>query len=85
MPGFDGRGPMGQGSMSGRGMGPCGRGFGRGFGRGMQGGRGWFCRFPFAEPVALSKDEQKKILEAEKEELEFELKRIKEKLDEMNG
>ena len=81
MPGFDGRGPMGQGPMSGRGMGPCARGSGRG----MRGGRGWFCRMPFTEPVALSQAEQKKILEAEKEELEFELKRIKEKLDEING
>ena len=46
MPGYDKTGPEGQGSMTGRGMGPCnpkapkgrgvGRGFGRGFGRGVQ-------------------------------------------------
>ncbi|MBW3004341.1 DUF5320 domain-containing protein [Candidatus Woesearchaeota archaeon] len=87
MPAQDGTGPMGRGPMTGRGMGPCGAGMqrGSGFGRGMRGGRGWFCRFPFIEPVALTQEEQKKVLEAEKEELEFELKRIKEKLDEING
>jgi len=44
MPGFDGTGPLGQGAMTGRGMGRCnpawnagaiGRGLGRGMGRGM--------------------------------------------------
>ena len=56
MPRFDGTGPMGQGPMTGRGMGPCGgcspfgwrmgfrkgmgRGMGRGFGRGPRDGRG---------------------------------------------
>ncbi|AQQ70312.1 hypothetical protein SMSP2_00656 [Limihaloglobus sulfuriphilus] len=55
MPGFDRTGPMGQGPMTGRGLGLCtgavrpgagygygfgyGRGYGRGFGRGM--GRGF--------------------------------------------
>lgn len=57
MPGRDGTGPMGEGSMTGGGFGPCGSGrgtgrgsFGRGGGRGMGmgmggGGRGsrhWF-------------------------------------------
>jgi hypothetical protein len=43
MPGFDGTGPMGMGPMTGRGMGPCGRGYGRpfGFGRGWGRGRGY--------------------------------------------
>lgn len=42
MPGFDKTGPWGQGPMSGRGMGPCGRGMARGvgFGRGFGPGRG---------------------------------------------
>jgi len=43
MPGFNGTGPQGAGSMTGRGMGNCGngqgQGFGRGFGRGI--GRGF--------------------------------------------
>ena len=41
MPGYDGTGPNGQGSLTGRGMGPCGAGAGRGFGRGMGRGRGF--------------------------------------------
>lgn len=47
MPGFDKTGPWSQGPMSGRGMGPCGRGmargagYGRGFGAGRGGGRGF--------------------------------------------
>jgi len=47
MPGFDRTGPLGNGPMSGRGMGNChpmnrgiGRGIGRGFGRGFGGGYG---------------------------------------------
>ena len=63
MPGGDGTGPLGQGSMTGRGAGFCAGydvggyanpglrfGRGRGFGRGM--GRGWR-RFGFA-PVSLA-------------------------------
>ena len=58
MPGRDGTGPMGQGSMTGRGLGVCtgvnvgrygvglGRGFGRGMGRsmGLGMGFGYGCR-----------------------------------------
>ena len=48
MPGRDGTGPVGQGSMTGRGLGPCGngipwgtaRGFGPGMGMGMGLGKG---------------------------------------------
>lgn len=41
MPGFDRTGPLGQGPMTGRGMGRCGKGggFGRGRGLGRGGGR----------------------------------------------
>ncbi|GAG67038.1 unnamed protein product [marine sediment metagenome] len=41
MPGLDGTGPAGQRPLTGRGLGPCGRGMasGRGFGRGL--GRGF--------------------------------------------
>ena len=44
MPGYDQTGPMGQGPMTGRGIGPCGGGrmqAGRGFGRGMGMRRGF--------------------------------------------
>ncbi len=93
MPGQDRTGPMGQGPATGRGFGPCGagfgfrrgcgRGFGWGAGRGFGGGFG-FRRFwgQASQPVELSKEEQKKILEAEKEEVEQELKGINEKLKE---
>jgi len=82
MPGQNGTGPLGQGPMTGRGLGPCGRGLRRGFmrfGRGM----GWGCWPRYAEPVALSKDEEKKILEAELKEIEAEKQDIEKRLKEM--
>jgi len=64
MPGFDKAGPAGQGSLTGRGMGPCaGKGTaprGR-FGRGRGRGRG------FGQPVSL--EEEEKALKAELEEV----------------
>jgi len=83
MPGRDGTGPSGQGPLTGRGLGPCGRGLGfrRGFGRGF----GWrrFSDEPVYEPLTLTKEEQKKILEEEKKDLELELQRIQERLKEL--
>lgn len=77
MPRFDGAGPFGYGPMTGRGFGPCGRGlaFRRGFGRGF----GW----RFAEPLVLTKEEQKKILEAELKEIETERNEIEKRLKEL--
>jgi len=40
MPAQDRTGPQGQGPLTGRGLGPCGRGLARGFGRGMGRGQG---------------------------------------------
>jgi len=51
MPRFDGTGPLGQGAMTGRGFGPCGRG-----------GRGRFIS-PKNELTAL--EAEQKMLEAE--------------------
>ncbi len=96
MPQFDGTGPQGRGPMTGWGRGPCGagqgfgrRGFGRGpgFGRGLGRGfgpgfRGW-SPADWSEPVALSKEEQKKILEAELAELQKEREAIEAKLKEL--
>ena len=65
MPGYDRTGPRGEGPLTGRGLGPCGGGFRRGFGR------------RYAEPVTLSKEEEKKILQAEKKEIEKRLKELK--------
>ena len=77
MPKFDGTGPQGQGPRTGRGMGPCegGMGCGRGFGFGQgMGGRRFF-----------SKKEESEILDTEVEDLEAELKAIKERLGELKG
>ena len=75
MPGFDRTGPKGLGQLTGRGLGPCGRGlaFGRGYGRG----------FRYSEPITLSKEEEKKILEAELKEVEAEKQEIAKRLKEL--
>jgi hypothetical protein len=77
MPGMDRTGPIGYGPLTGRGLGPCGRGlaFRRGFGRGF----GW----RYVEPVNLTKEEQKKILEAELKEIEAEKQEIEKRLKEL--
>ena len=76
MPGHDGTGPMGQGAMTGKGMGPCARG--RCFGRGT----GWKQRQGFqSEP--LTKEEQEKILEAELKDIELERQEIQKRLKEL--
>lgn len=81
MPRQDGTGPNGQRAMTGRGLGPCGRGMRRGFGRGM----GWRCwgRFQYNEPVNLTKTEEKKILEAELKEIDLEKQEIEKRLKEI--
>ena len=74
MPGQDRTGPSGMGALTGRGLGPCGcgmrRGAGRGFGRGLR----------YARPVAVSKEEEKNILEAELKEMDLEKKEIEKRL-----
>ncbi len=77
---------MGQGPMSGRGMGPCaggarlmgGRGMGRGYGG--RGARGYGMGMGFAPPVYAAPT--KEMLQSEKAMLEAELKAIDEKLAE---
>ncbi|MBN1942659.1 MAG: DUF5320 domain-containing protein [Phycisphaerae bacterium] len=81
MPGFDGTGPMGQGPMTGRGLGPCGRGmaFRRGGGRGLGYGRSWFrggaYSYPQNAPDASASDD------ARIEELAGRLDRIESMLE----
>jgi len=76
MPRQDGTGPMGQGPMSGRGLGYCGVGFNRGccFGRGLGFGRRWTT---VDEKTAL--DEEEKILEEELSAVREEKKRLAKK------
>ena len=65
MPGFDRKGPMGEGPLTGRGYGACaGQGgqSGRGLGRGRGIGNRRFCRWR-SVPAELSKEDQKKILQ----------------------
>jgi hypothetical protein len=71
MPGFDGTGPLGRGSLTGRGFGPCGRGmaFRRGAGRGF--GRR-FARSAYGP----TRDEEKEALKAEKAAIDVRLKEL---------
>ena len=87
MPNKDRTGPLGQGPLTGRGLGPCGAGAGRGFSRGM--GQG-FGRRAFAQPVAqemqpvvLTKVEAEKILKADLTDLKNEMKEIEKRLKEL--
>jgi len=77
MPGQDGTGPLGYGPLTGRGWGPCGGGMRRGFGRGFGRGLG------FRRQLTLTKDEEKKILEAEIKEIELEKQEMQKRLKEL--
>lgn len=91
MPGGDRTGPMGQGAMTGRGMGFCqpsdrvgyrrsffGRGF---FGRGRGRGFGWFSGFNRPSPYPLPVPEKEAdYLRQEAQDLESYLKEIKTRL-----
>lgn len=77
MPRQDGTGPLGQGAMTGRGLGPCGGGMRRGF------GRGWGRGFGFRRPITMTKDEEKKILEAELKEVDLEKQELEKRLNEI--
>ena len=85
MPGQDGTGPLGQGPMTGRGLGRCGNGIqrrsGRGFGQGF--GNGFGRGFGFRRQVSLTKDEEKKILESELKELDLDKQEIEKRLKEI--
>lgn len=88
MPGYDRTGPREEGPLTGRGLGSCGKGLEwrkcheEGIGRGS-GWRHW-CRIN-TKSITLSKEEQKKILEAELKEIDAEKKEIENKLNEMNN
>jgi hypothetical protein len=72
MPQQDRTGPLGQGPMTGRGLGFCRRGFGyrKGFGFGFQ-------------PVQLSETDERKILEQELKDIGSEREEIEKRLKEL--
>ena len=73
MPGIDGTGPFGQGTLTGRGLGRCGMGIRSGFGRGLG----------LRRQVVLTQDEEKKILEAELEAIKEEKESVEKRLKEL--
>ena len=85
MPGFDGTGPMSAGPMTGRGMGPCGGGYGRytgygrrGYNRGGGFGRMWG---PFWRQTTEVSDKDKLgYLQSEAKVLKEELKAVEDEL-----
>jgi hypothetical protein len=82
MPGQDGTGPQEMGALTGRGLGPCGNGMRRGCcGRGL--GRGFGFRARYSTPLTLTKDEEKKILEADLQDIESEKEAIQKRIKEM--
>jgi len=78
MPKYDGTGPQGQGSMTGRGMGPCGGGMARGFGKG-------FCRWSGFGNRQLTKTEEKSNTKSYIEDLKVELSEAEKYLKDVEG
>ena len=76
----DRTGPLGQGPLTGRGLGLCGNGRSQGFGCKRGFGRG----YGFRRSIPLTKDEEKKILESELEEIGLEKQEIEKRLKEIN-
>ena len=75
MPRRDGTGPMGLGSRTGRGMGPCCGGYGSGGGYGMGMGYGRTGR--------MSKEDKKEMLKEESQYLKEDLDAIEKELAEL--
>ncbi|MBN2202828.1 MAG: DUF5320 domain-containing protein [Candidatus Aenigmarchaeota archaeon] len=80
MPFRDGTGPEGRGPLTGRGLGPCGRGFARGggFGRGMG-----FRRSGYWDYRRPTKEEEIEMLKADKEAIKADLADIEKRLEEL--
>ncbi len=76
MPARDRTGPMGQGKMTGKGLGQCGKG--SGFGKGCKKGFGRGYGRDFCNDNQVSNEERIKILKAQKKNIEEELKDIEE-------
>jgi hypothetical protein len=80
MPRLDNTGPYGNGPLTGRGMGPCGCGMRRGAGRCFGRDAGYRAS---ALTSTISKDEEKRILEAELRQIDFEKQEIEKRLNEI--
>ena len=74
---MNGTGPQGQGAMTGRGLGPCGRGLG--FRRGMGFSRGFYGR------QVITEKQEKAILEDELEALKQEIQDTEKRLKELKS
>lgn len=75
---FDGTGPMGMGSMTGRGMGPCAMGFGGRKRFGMGRGLGRYFNWNSPQSVKDQKQALTDYVKALEEELEDTKKELKE-------
>ncbi len=94
MPGFNGMGPMGQGSRTGRGLGYCGNGngagtvgYGYGRGRGFGRGFGYAGRFQYGVAPVVNENYLENELNAVKQQkafLEEQERQLNERLQAMN-
>ena len=77
MPNQDRTGPLGQGPLTGRGLGPCGRSLarGRGFGRGFG--------FRAVQPQVITETQEKEMLKQELETIKTEQAEIEKRLKEI--
>jgi len=86
MPGFNRTGPQGYGPMSGRGLGPCGRGLrmgtSRGFGQGMGRSLGHAAHEP-TNTLRGTREQEIADLNAEKELMERDLKSVEQRIKEL--
>ena len=81
MPGQDKTGPLGQGPMTGRGLGLCGQGLARGRGRGFR--RGFGLRQAFMQPQVITETQEKELLKQELEAIKSEQVEIESRLKEI--
>ncbi len=88
MPAMNGTGPMGQGALTGRGMGACAGNMrstgGRGMGgaSGMRGGRGFGCGRGFGWDPTVATQVDKAVLKAHAASLEARLDAVKRAMNE---
>ena len=78
MPGQDKTGPLGQGPMTGRGL---GQGLARGRGRGFR--RGFGLRQAFMQPQVITETQEKELLKQELEAIKSEQVEIESRLKEI--